>query len=29
LYDWHQDQEQKYWPDFKYRFADLWPEYQC
>jgi MoaA/NifB/PqqE/SkfB family radical SAM enzyme len=29
LYDWHTDQEQKYWPDFKYRFADLWPEYQC
>ena len=29
LYDWHHEQEQQYWPDFKYRFADLWPEYQC
>jgi sulfatase maturation enzyme AslB (radical SAM superfamily) len=29
LYDWHVTQENTYWPDFKYRFADLWPEYQC
>jgi organic radical activating enzyme len=28
LYEWHSKQEQTYWPDFKYRFADLWPEYR-
>jgi acyl carrier protein phosphodiesterase len=28
LYTWHHDQEQKYWPNFKYKFADLWPEYR-
>jgi len=27
LYRWHQTQETSYWPDFKYKFADLWPEY--
>jgi MoaA/NifB/PqqE/SkfB family radical SAM enzyme len=29
LLQWHHNQEQKYWPDFKYKFAELWPEYQC
>jgi hypothetical protein len=29
LYAWHIKQEQKYWPNFEHRFADLWPEYQC
>lgn len=28
LYAWHHDQEQKYWPNFKYKFVDLWPEYR-
>lgn len=27
LIKWHQDQETKFWPDFKYKFVDLWPEY--
>lgn len=27
LVDWHNTQEQTYWPDFKYKFKDLWPEY--
>lgn len=27
LYQWHHDQENTYWPDFKYKFAKLWPEY--
>ena len=27
LYSWHQIQENEYWPDFKYKFKDLWPEY--
>lgn len=27
LYDWHQHQETTFWPDFKYKFKDLWPEY--
>lgn len=29
LYEWHLTQENTYWPDFKYKFANLWPEYQC
>jgi organic radical activating enzyme len=28
LYVWHSEQEQTYWPDFKYKFAKLWPEYR-
>lgn len=28
LYNWHANQEQTYWPDFKYKFADLWPEFR-
>lgn len=28
LYIWHEEQEQTYWPDFKYKFAELWPEYR-
>jgi hypothetical protein len=28
LYAWHQTQEQTYWPNFKYKFAELWPEYR-
>ena len=27
LYNWHNSQETKFWPDFKYKFKDLWPEY--
>ncbi len=27
LLAWHENQENTYWPDFKYRFRDLWPEY--
>lgn len=27
LFDWHDHQETKFWPDFKYKFKDLWPEY--
>jgi MoaA/NifB/PqqE/SkfB family radical SAM enzyme len=27
LIAWHQKQETEYWPKFKYKFADLWPEY--
>ena len=27
LLRWHNTQENKYWPDFKYKFKDLWPEY--
>jgi len=27
LVDWHINQENTYWPDFKYKFVDLWPEY--
>ena len=28
LYNWHSEQEQTYWSDFKYKFVDLWPEYR-
>jgi organic radical activating enzyme len=28
LIQWHIDQEENYWPDFKYKFADLWTEYR-
>jgi organic radical activating enzyme len=28
LIKWHIDQEEKYWPNFKYKFADLWAEYR-
>ena len=28
LYAWHEKQEQTYWPNFKYKFAELWPEYR-
>jgi len=28
LYSWHQKQEETYWPGFKYKFANLWPEYR-
>lgn len=28
LYSWHENQEQQYWPNFKYKFADLWSEYR-
>lgn len=28
LYNWHANQEQTYWPNFKYKFADLWPEFR-
>ena len=28
LYKWHEQQEQTYWPKFKYKFAELWPEYK-
>lgn len=27
LYNWHTRQENEFWPDFKYKFAELWPEY--
>lgn len=27
LREWHHRQESIYWPDFKYKFIDLWPEY--
>ena len=27
LIDWHINQENTYWPNFKYKFVDLWPEY--
>lgn len=27
LYQWHKHQEDTYWPNFKYRFEHLWPEY--
>ena len=27
LADWHINQENTYWPNFKYKFVDLWPEY--
>jgi organic radical activating enzyme len=27
LYTWHHKQESNYWPNFKYKFAELWPEY--
>ena len=29
LYNWHFEQEQTYWSNFKYKFADLWPEYRA
>jgi MoaA/NifB/PqqE/SkfB family radical SAM enzyme len=28
LYEWHAEQEQRYWPDTKLRFSDLWPEFR-
>lgn len=28
LYNWHLTQENQYWPNFKYKFADLWPEFR-
>ncbi len=28
LYNWHVRQENEFWPDFKYKFAELWPEYK-
>jgi len=28
LYQWHKEQETKYWPDFKHKFENLWPEYK-
>jgi len=28
LKNWHIKQENTYWPDFKYKFADLWTEYR-
>jgi len=28
LYNWHDNQEKTYWPNFKYKFKDLWPEYR-
>lgn len=28
LYRWHQLQESTHWPDFKHKFAELWPEYK-
>ena len=28
LYQWHLDQETTFWPNFKYKFAELWPEYK-
>ena len=27
LYSWHEIQEQTYWPEFKFKFKELWPEY--
>jgi MoaA/NifB/PqqE/SkfB family radical SAM enzyme len=27
LLAWHKHQEKTYWPDFKYKFEELWPEY--
>lgn len=27
LINWHINQENTYWPNFKYKFVDLWPEY--
>lgn len=27
LVNWHNNQETKYWPNFRYKFANLWPEY--
>ena len=27
LYKWHDTQEKYFWPNFKYKFANLWPEY--
>lgn len=27
LINWHIKQENTYWPNFKYKFVDLWPEY--
>lgn len=27
LIQWHERQETKFWPDCKYKFVDLWPEY--
>lgn len=28
LFKWHHTQEQTYWPDFQYKFKDLWPNYK-
>lgn len=28
LYKWHEEQENNYWPDFKHKFSNLWPEYR-
>lgn len=28
LYTWHSNQEQRYWPDTKLKFEDLWPEFR-
>lgn len=28
LYDWHSDLEETYWPNFKHKFENLWPEYR-
>ena len=28
LYEWHDYQEQKYWPDSELKFEELWPEFR-
>lgn len=28
IYDWHIEQENTYWPNFKHKFEKLWPEYR-
>jgi len=28
IYDWHEIQENTYWPNFKHKFNNLWPEYR-
>ena len=28
LYKWHETQENTYWPDFRHKFSNLWPEYR-
>lgn len=28
IYDWHETQENTYWPNFKHKFSNLWPEYR-